>query len=183
MSLLPALTLVCLVHALPLPGSASRPRRAPARGGGELNARPLRLYPYEASCIDRHPLGCIAAKMQIDLVGLDELAFRTPQLRMHARPAILGWQCHHAGAYRIEFDVAHDRVHIPFGLYQAGLEPPLPQDSAAPVPDVEGLHIQLAAETHRRKHCASLIRRDQQMHVVVHQHKRMHPHSKALGNL
>lgn len=86
-----------------------------------------------------------------------------------------------AGAYRIELDGAQDREQIPFGLHQAGLEPPLPQGSAAPVPNVEGLHIRLAAEPHRRRYCASLIRLEQHLHVVVHQHKRMQPHSKPVA--
>jgi hypothetical protein len=46
--------------------------------------------------------------------------------------------------------VCNDAQQVAFTLHQAGLEASLPQGAAAPVPEVEGLHVGLTDPAHRK---------------------------------
>ena len=83
---------------------------------------------------------------------------------------VLAGTLHHAGTYRIEFDVPLAGEQITVVLYQAGVVPALPQGAGAPVQSVDGLHVLATQGLHDAGDGGGPGGRDQQVHVVGHQH-------------
>lgn len=68
---------------------------------------------------------------------------------VHARPGIAFRVVDHAGADRIELDVAVDRQQIPLAVDEARLEATLPKRAGSPMAAIERLHVAMADVAHR----------------------------------
>jgi len=75
-----------------------------------------------------------------------------------------------AGAHRIEFYVAVTGHEVGFTVDQMRLELAFPQRPRSPVRSVDNPDILSANVLHHGRNGARLRGRDQQMHVVGHQH-------------
>jgi hypothetical protein len=72
--------------------------------------------------------------------------------------------------HRAQLDIAHVRQDIVIFLRQARTKPPHPKRPATPVSPVEILHIALPHRLHQPPGAIRRIRRNQQMHMIRHQH-------------
>lgn len=86
-----------------------------------------------------------------------------------ARPGEGGWIIRHTRADGIEVDVAEAAQHVAFAVDQAGLVAAFPQCSGALVTGIELADVAASELLHEARHRADLWRRDQQVHMVVHQ--------------
>jgi hypothetical protein len=87
-----------------------------------------------------------------------------------AGPALIGRGGDHAGAYRIEFDVALAGKKISFGFDEAGLVAIFPQGATAPVGVIDVTYVASPNGLHHIANRRFDIGCHQQMHVVGHQH-------------
>lgn len=96
-----------------------------------------------------------------------------PAMRGSARPwkscGVIG----HAGAQRVEFDIAVAMQHVAFGVDQAGFVAAFPQCSGTPVTRVELTHIATPEFLHMASDRSDFWWRSQRMDVVIHQYVRV----------
>jgi hypothetical protein len=76
----------------------------------------------------------------------------------------------HLCPYRVEFDVALTGKQVRLGIDQAGAEAPLPQSACTLIGMVDVLHIALSDTLHQARWAIGTLGRQQQMHVIGHQH-------------
>ena len=95
-----------------------------------------------------------------------------------ARPRIVRRIGRHAGAHRVEFDVAVAAEQIDFILHGARFVAAFPQGAGATVLTVDIAHIAAAERLHRRWHRSGLLAGEQQVHMVGHRHIGMHGNSE-----
>src|SRR5574343_998348 len=86
------------------------------------------------------------------------------------RPTILGRMRHHTGPNRIHLDIALASQQITLLLDQAGAESSLPQRARTAISSIHILHIALPQSLHQHPHSITGSRRQQQMHMISHQH-------------
>ena len=77
----------------------------------------------------------------VEAVGFDQFAFFPLPVCAIAGPEIVSRVSHHAGSYRVEFDVTLAGHQVGFFLDQAGSEAAFPQGAAAPVGTVDVLDV------------------------------------------
>jgi hypothetical protein len=87
-----------------------------------------------------------------------------------AGPAVEGRIGHHAGTDRIEFDVALAQQQVGLGLHQRGLVATVPQGAGAPIGVVDILYVPAADRDQYLRHTHGLLRREQQVNMIGHQH-------------
>ena len=98
-----------------------------------------------------------------------------------ARPLVLPCMANHVGSDRVAFDIAIAGQYIVFSLGEAGAEAAFPQCAAAPIGAVNVLHVALAQMLHQQCGAVLAFRRDQQMHVIGHEHIGRHGTTEAFG--
>ena len=102
---------------------------------------------------------------------------------MVACPAIVLRSHHHAGADRIEFDVAVTGQHVFFALRETRSKATLPQGAAALIGAIDVLHVALAQVFHQQPSAVFSLGCEQQMHVVGHQHVGVYRAAELVGKL
>lgn len=135
------------------------PARSASGGGLEqlsVGGLPLRiaLPQFQILRMWRQPVG-IHARFPLSMAAI-------------ARPEVITGMEHHACAYRIEFDITHQRQQVPLALYHRRAVAPFPQGTGASVDCVEVLHIPSAHRLEDLTDRMPAFRACQQMNVVGH---------------
>ncbi|KAG0740755.1 hypothetical protein G6F24_016914 [Rhizopus arrhizus] len=95
------------------------------------------------------------------------------QVSVHARPWMVFRIGRHAGADRIELDIAIHAEQVAVAVNHGRMEAPLPERAAARMPLIERLDIAVALHAHCIGQAQSGGWRGQQMNMVAHQNVRM----------
>lgn len=89
-------------------------------------------------------------------------------------PREVRWIGDHAGADRVEFDVAVAAQQIGFILHRARFVAAFPQRAGPSIVIVDVAHVAATERLHQRRRRARVLAGQQQMHMVGHQHIGMH---------
>ena len=91
-------------------------------------------------------------------------------IRSTTRPSIVSRTPHHVCPYRIQLDTVAAGQNIIFILRQTRLEPTFPQRTTTPVRSIDVLHITPPKILHHQCGTVGSSWRNQQMHMIGHQH-------------
>ena len=128
-------------------------------------------------------LGDVWPQGQVDGMGMDERVVPASRIGVVARPGMLRRRCHHRCPYGIELDIAIAAKQVGFRVDEAGLVAALPQRAAAAVSRIEGRDICSPQFSHHARDSPCGFRRNQQVHVVAHQHIGVDPAAVARSGL
>src|SRR5690606_18964885 len=116
----------------------------------------------------------VGAERAVTRVGLDQRVGRAARVGGVARPRVIRRIGHHPGAHRVELDVPVAPQQVVVAVDQAGLVAAFPQGAGAAVAVVDVADVAPAEGLHEARQRRGLLRGQQQVHVVGHQHVRMH---------
>ena len=108
------------------------------------------------------------------LVWGDQVGLIALRVDREARPTVGRWMPNHAGAHRIELDIAIAGEHIRLALRQARTKPTFPERAAPPIHPVHILHVALTQMLHQSRRTIRPLRRQQQVDVIGHQYVSVH---------
>ncbi len=154
----------------------------PAAGSVRRRARSFRWWPSGSHQPSPDRARCGTAADTLPACGLRTAKREVLGMRYHvlgslafsvrpvAGPAVIARMTDHLRPHGIQLDVAVTGQHIVLFLRHPGSKASLPQRPAAPIGTIDVLHIALAQVLHQQRSAVGFLRREQQVHMVGHQH-------------
>ena len=125
--------------------------------------------------------GSRAAEGAVAGVRRDQRVVPPQRVRAEARPAVLVRRRDQARAHRVQLDVAHAGEQVPPRLKRQRFDALLPERAAALMRLVGVARVALGKRAHQARGAFRPRRRQQQVHVVAHQHVGVHGAAEALA--